>query len=163
MSGKKTLFLFLALLLPVCVFLFLKFFGKNQFDVPPLYQADIPEASCGIRYTAPYVLPDSVMQRVKAENNFVPLFIVNFSTSDSGLNRVLEGVTPEEVKVIPASNLSLKPTELTFIRDCILLMKPTFDLVLVDNQNKIRGYYKTTDREEIDRLIVELEIILKKY
>jgi hypothetical protein len=163
MSRKKALFLFLALLLPVCIFLFLKFFGKNQFDVAPLYQADLPEASCGIRYVAPYVLPDSVMQLVNEGNKHIPLFIVNFSTSDAGLNRVLEEVTPEEVRIVRASNLSLDPTALTFIRDCVLLMKPTFDLVLIDNQHKIRGYYKTTDREEIDRLLVELEIILKKY
>jgi hypothetical protein len=162
MSGKKIILLFLALLLPVCVFLFLKTFGKNQFDVPPLYHEEFPEAACGISYSAPYVLPDSVMKSIKVGKADVPLFIIDFS-SKSGLHRIQEEVTPEEVSIIPSSDLSTDTNRISFIRNCILIVKPGFDLVLIDNQKRIRGYYKSTDREEVDRLLVELEIILKKY
>jgi hypothetical protein len=33
-------------------------------------------------------------------------------------------------------------------------------VVLVDNQEQIRGYYDITDREETDRLIVEIKILI---
>jgi len=35
---------------------------------------------------------------------------------------------------------------------------PTF--ILVDPEKRIRGYYQTLDREEIDRLILETKILL---
>jgi len=34
---------------------------------------------------------------------------------------------------------------------------------LLDDQRRIRGYYDPQSREEVDRLIVELKILLKKY
>jgi hypothetical protein len=37
------------------------------------------------------------------------------------------------------------------------------NVVLVDNKKRIRGYYAIGSREETDRLIVEMEILLKKY
>lgn len=35
-------------------------------------------------------------------------------------------------------------------------------VVLVDSQRRIRGYYSGTDREEVDRLITEMTILLKE-
>jgi hypothetical protein len=42
-------------------------------------------------------------------------------------------------------------------------MPPDSAVTIVDNQNRIRGYYDATDRDEVDRLIVEIKIILKQY
>ena len=36
-------------------------------------------------------------------------------------------------------------------------------IILVDGQKRIRGYYDGTDREEIDRLITEINILLGSY
>jgi hypothetical protein len=36
-------------------------------------------------------------------------------------------------------------------------------VALVDHKNRIRGYYDGIDRDEADRLIVEMKIILKQY
>lgn len=36
-------------------------------------------------------------------------------------------------------------------------------IILVDGQKRIRGYYDGTDREEIDRLITEINILLDTY
>lgn len=36
-------------------------------------------------------------------------------------------------------------------------------LVLVDKDKRIRGYYSGTDREDVDRLITELQVLLKEY
>ena len=37
----------------------------------------------------------------------------------------------------------------------------TEQVILVDSQSKIRGYYQATDPEEIDRLITEIHILLR--
>ena len=39
---KKTIFLVLTLAIPVSIFLFLKFFGSNTFEVPVLFENGIP-------------------------------------------------------------------------------------------------------------------------
>jgi len=40
---KKSIFLILTLAIPVSIFLFLKFFGSNTFDVPVLFENGIPD------------------------------------------------------------------------------------------------------------------------
>jgi hypothetical protein len=37
------------------------------------------------------------------------------------------------------------------------------DVVLVDFEKRIRGQYDVSSLEEMDRLIVEMKIILKRY
>ena len=46
---------------------------------------------------------------------------------------------------------------------CDLLLQKPWTTVLLDDQRRIRGYYDPNAREEVDRLIVELKILLKKY
>jgi hypothetical protein len=164
MKGKKILFLFLALLLPIGIFLFLKIFGKNEFDVPPLHQEGAPPSPqhCRVSYTLPYTLPDSVMALISKPAK-VPLFIVNFSGSESVLDRVREEISEKEVQIVSEQTLATESATLRYLKNCILLLPEPHDLVLVDDQKRIRGYYTAEDREEIDRLLLEVNIILKKY
>ena len=64
MRGKKALFLFLALALPICIFVFLKMFGRNEFDVPLLYDKGVLQkpAECNVVYNEPYTIADSIMR-----------------------------------------------------------------------------------------------------
>jgi len=39
----------------------------------------------------------------------------------------------------------------------------TSKFILVDKEGRIRGYYNGIDREEVDKLIVEIEILLAEY
>lgn len=164
MNGKKIILLSLALLLPVGIFLFLKFFGRNQFDVPPLHQDSILTAGnpCNLKYQSPYVLPDSIME-VIGNHNIATLYILNYSTDKSVLQRVSEEFDVKEVGIIAAADTSTVGLNNKFVKDCVLLLEHPFDIVLIDNEKRVRGYYKGNDREEIDRLLVELSIILKKY
>ena len=50
-----------------------------------------------------------------------------------------------------------------FLRECVFLMRGDTPVVVVDNRNRIRGYYYASDRDEVDRMIVEIKIILKQY
>ena len=59
MLNKKTLFLFLALVLPIGIFLFLKFFGRNEFSVEPLYTRVYPEVTEGCTASKVPALYDS--------------------------------------------------------------------------------------------------------
>jgi hypothetical protein len=161
MKGKKIILLSLALLLPICIFLFLKIFGKNQFDVPLLFQEgkiDVP-SHCNLDLTAPYVLPDSIMNAL-ASGNDAPLYILDFAETD--LSRIREQFDKDQVEIKNASDLAQTQTDLNFLRDCIVLLKEPANIVLID-QRTIRGYYNGNKRDEIDRLLVEINIILKKY
>jgi hypothetical protein len=49
------------------------------------------------------------------------------------------------------------------LKDCVFFLKEPYNSVLIDDQKRIRGYYKLGDRAEMDRLEVELKILLKEY
>ncbi|GHE67898.1 MULTISPECIES: hypothetical protein [Roseivirga] len=42
--GKKAVFLFLLIALPVMIFLFLKFFGRNEFTIPVYYEQGLGDS-----------------------------------------------------------------------------------------------------------------------
>jgi hypothetical protein len=42
--SKKIIYLLIALCLPALIFVFLKFFGKNQFDIPVYFKDGVEEA-----------------------------------------------------------------------------------------------------------------------
>jgi hypothetical protein len=46
---------------------------------------------------------------------------------------------------------------------CFLFLKKPWTTILIDREKRIRGYYAPSTREESDRLIVEMKILLKKY
>ena len=60
-NAKKGILLFLALLMPAVIFIFLKMFGRNEFDVTPLFQDKVAVAGeCNLEYVTPYRVADSV-------------------------------------------------------------------------------------------------------
>ena len=164
MKGQKLIFLTLALLLPVAVFVFLKLFGKNEFNVPVMHQdsvAGIP-AACNFEYTAPYRIADSVIQFTQG-NRSDSLYVFYF---DESLNTAMGRIAVEfdGAPITMASPSALGSfTDLAVLRECILLMEPDTSVALVDHRNRIRGYYDGHDRDEVDRLIVEIKILLKEY
>lgn len=164
MTGKKLLFLFLALLLPVVIFIFLKTFGQNEFQVPVLHQDSIPTRSsdCNIRYTAPYRIADSVMAHFDA-NGRDSLYVVYFGENlRPAMTRVSVEFEGDPINVVAAEQRVPAP-EMQAVKDCILLMEKETSIALIDHKGRIRGYYNGRDRDEADRLIVEMKIILKKY
>jgi hypothetical protein len=164
MKGTKLLFLILALILPVGIFVFLKLFGKNEFDVPVLH-ADSVEApvDCPFNYSAPYVIHDSIAARLKI-NSADSLYVIYFDPSlRVQAQRVSVEFNNASIRIISTAELSVLDTDPEILRKCILLMPASSSMVLVDHRRRIRGYYDGSDRDEIDRLIVEIKIILKEY
>lgn len=162
MQGKKILFLFLALLLPIFVFLFLKIFGKNEFAVPPLYQDTAPEklADCP-PVKLPYKLPNNILQQSVHTGDSLGLIYFKEGTvareSHNQMARVESTFKQDPISFITPDSALLQS------KACVFFMKSPFDLVLIDYHGLIRGQYISNDREDVDRLITEIDIILKKY
>lgn len=164
MNSKKILFLFLALLLPVVVFLFLKGFGKNEFNVPPMFQDVIesPEGCTSFEYTTPYIISDSIMDRLSWNKHDSLTLIVFNDTSEEASKK--KSIQIDRLRVeFPTEKLNvITSTEVTF-KSCIFLLKAEDNAVMMDSKRRIRGQYNLTDLDEADRLIMEIRIILKKY
>lgn len=139
--------------------MFLRMFGKNEFDVPALYQdkAPIANSSCQHTYQFPYRVVDSVMTKITAENK--QLYLIHFADVTP---RMKQEITDVEISFVAANDFGSN-AELERLKKCVLVVPGGEDLVVVDSDGKIRGYYTSTNREEIDRLLLELEILLKKY
>jgi hypothetical protein len=156
--GKKSLLLFIGLVLPILVFLFLKMFGKNQFDVP--YPELLKSDDCRLTYSDPYVVPDSVIDDLT--NRSFELLLVNFGVSSKKLERIVSKYAVSGVSVDQGSDSSLSQN-LAFMKRCIFRLSEPNTLVLLDSRRHIRGIYDGTDRDELDRLEAEIIILLKKY
>lgn len=164
MTGKKLLFLILALILPVVIFVFLKIFGRNEFNVPAMHQEGEIEApeNCHYIYATPYQIPDSISQSLKL-NSGDSFYVIYFDPSAAGsMNRVTVELKDPIIKIISPADIRQTSIDVKLLKECFLLMKPPYSVVLI-HRNKIRGYYDGADLDEMDRLIVELKIILKQY
>ena len=157
---KKTI-LILVLLVPAGTFLFLKFFGKNEFDIPVYYQegVELPPADCHRAYETPYLVPAALLNNIGWHGR--PLLLVTDSSSvvQKGIMSLEEGIR----SVVQTIFLEGKKNDQIELVTCDLLLKSPFTVVLIDDQRRIRGYYNPEDREELDRLTVELEILIKQY
>ncbi len=157
----KKVLLIIALLLPIGVFVFLRFFGKNEFTIPVYYENGIEAVStaCTRNYQSPYQVSDSLLINFGWSGR--PLLIVA-DTSQSvqkGLMRLDEELNAEIQTIYPSGESGY----LDQVFMCDLLLQKPWTTVLLDDQRRIRGYYDPKTREEVDRLIVELKILLKKY
>lgn len=164
MKGKKVIFLILALLLPVTIFIFLKLFGRNEFQVQVLHQQTVPPAAadCNFDYNVPYQIADSVMNAFN-RNERDSLYVFSFDERDAeAMQRVTAEFGDDPIQVIGPEEVEAG-FDPAFLRRCVLLLQGDTAVALVDHQRRIRGYYDAKDREEVDRLIVEIKIILKQY
>lgn len=158
--NKKNIFLFIALLLPTLIFLFLKFFGKNEFDIPVYYtkgvSSDTLNSECQIKISGQYFVNDSFLQ-MTWEEGYASIISFASEKETKEVNEIIADEKLEKIQVIALSSNEER------IKNCVLFLNAPWNAVLVDNQKRIRGYYKLGDRNEMDRLEVELKILLKKY
>lgn len=176
--NKKSLYLFLALALPGLIFVFLKFFGKNEFEVPVYFSEGLKADSiCNVTSPGPYQIPDSVLEKIgsKKKNITRIVAVYPFIKDDlSELSRMVEKYKPEGVETIIVSGIPTLPrtsipvTQLNYdsfgwVVTCGLRVQEPWSVVLVDSKNQTRGYYDGSRRDEMDRLDLEMSIVLKKY
>jgi hypothetical protein len=161
MKGKF-IYLFLALLLPGFIFVFLKFFGRNEFAVEPLYQTTPPTSKQCAPASLPYVVADSIMKQLPFEKDSLIVFVFDERSADglAQIARVKDEVREDAVELITASTSTPKNKAW---KQCSFFLSEPFNAVLVDHKGRIRGEYTMSDRKEVDRLLTEVTIILKKY
>ena len=175
---QKVVIMIAVLMAPIFVFLFLKQFGANEFELPILYSEGNPIAECGKGSQQHKLTPEILF-----ENNVdLPALFHVLSTQQnkfySDLNSVLakyNQVNHYELILKDTVHLLWNKSSITFTADnyinfinCELILgedhklkKPIVNkYVLVDDERRIRGYYNCSDLEEIERLDVELDILL---
>jgi hypothetical protein len=147
--------LIVALLSPVAVFSFLKFFGRNEFDIPVYHLKKTGAAfdDC-TNITYPYKLHADSLRRLGLGSGPAVLFFDAQRPDSLALARVRE----EFGESVLVGSLPGTPAH-----RCTFLLTDSARTLLIDTEGKIRGYYHTPELEEADRLIVELKILLKQY
>ncbi|HCZ37279.1 MAG TPA: hypothetical protein DHV26_15260 [Cytophagales bacterium] len=157
--SRKFIYLFLALLLPGLIFVFLRKYGKNEFNIPVYYETGVTDApaACGY-YPTPYRVVDSILQVIHTANK--PILVVADSSTDvkRNLSRLKSELNDSFSVVFPESD-----SRWASWLDCAFLLQKPWTAVLIDEQGQIRGYYSPASREESDRLLVEVRILLKQY
>src|SRR5687768_13056805 len=119
---KKPILLFLALLFPACIFVFLKFFGKNEFSVPPLYTEIYPDGreECGVSVTLPYHIPENVKSWLFHSED--SLALVHFGELRTDSEKQLERVSNEYGKAIKLQFVNRSDSVL-HLKKCIFFLK----------------------------------------
>src|SRR6267378_935948 len=157
--NKKITYLLVALALPGLIFIFLKIFGKNHFDIPVYYKDGISDSlkECSGAHHGQYTLPDSVLTIFSNKNAEASLFVEASEISNKELEKLKQSFE-NQLQIISLEGI--EPARLNRIKKCILFLKEPWKAVLVDKQKRIRGYYAFNSLEETDRLNVEVEILL---
>ncbi len=157
---KKTVYLLLALALPGLTFLFLKFFGKNHFDIPVYYKEGVPVESieCSKDFHGQYILPDSVLRILGCKPDVACLFVDASKKNDKDVLQLKHSFSENQLQIVSLEGI--EPDRLNHLKNCSLFLKYPWMAVLVDKEKRIRGYYAFTNLEETDRLKVEVEILL---
>ena len=151
---RKGFILLFSLLFPVIVFLFLKFFGQNE------YELSIYNSSCS----------DLIENLLKEPNNNIKLLDVRLRDDNLLIDNYINKLDiSNEIKVITLSDQPRNLEWMSIRVDNLLIKNLTkcvenvvFDksfILLIDTKNNVRGYFYSTDREEIERLDVEIDIL----
>jgi hypothetical protein len=163
--AKKITYLFLALLVPGLVFVFLKFAGSNRFDIPVYPQEGLPlKSACG-EVKGPYQVPDSAWQALTVAA-VTKATVAQFPAEGLNAAAVANAVKEEignDVTFIPMADMISDSASLARWKSCVFLLEGPRQAVLIDSQRRIRGFYDLRNRDEVDRLRVELKILLEKY
>jgi len=187
---KKGIFLFLLILLPIIIFLFLKGFGRNEFVIPVYYEQGLGDSlstPCLDRAKQQYYVnspfvSEGKIQVIHFERVDGPLTLfrleelervqdvfsddaeVELVTSVNGTSMTLQDIQDYDQRIYFAENFwkrqELDSTAWAKLKYCGMAMSNLDNrVILVDKQNRIRGYYNITERDETDRLILELRIL----
>lgn len=158
---KKGFILLFSLLFPIIVFLFLKFYGQNE------YELSVYNSSCS------EIIDEYIINDFNRKNN---IRIVDIRMADNDIlvdNYINKLEINDQIEVITLSNKLRNLNWLNIVVDKVLIerlseciqneyLDKSF-ILLLDKQNKLRGHFYSEDRKEIERLDVEIDILLLEY
>lgn len=177
--GSKLIIPAIILLLPALVFIFLRNFGENKFDVPVQHPAGLDVAGCNNQEEAPHKIPAIDSLRLDQEA-FQLLYISSDSIDKLQLNelrRISENYPETEVLLFftnkQAASLTadyssenwhifiIKNELLKELNRCGFGNINNQSLILKDPRRQVRGYYNINQKKEMDRLEGEMQILLE--
>ena len=158
---KKGFILLFSLLFPIIVFLFLKFYGQNE------YELSVYNSSCS------EIIDEYIINDFNRNNN---IRIVDIRMTDNDIlvdNYINKLEINDQIEVITLSNKLRNLNWLNLVVDKVLIerlseciqneyLDKSF-ILLLDKQNRVRGHFYSADRKEIERLDVEIDILLLEY
>ncbi len=157
MIFKKGIILLFSLLLPILVFLFLNYFGKNE------YKLDVLITSCN-KYIEALPLNENLGDReikvldIRISNDQQ---VVDFNLSKLMSYKKIKLITlSNDLRMVNWEYYQVDESLLNEIRSCIEFLyydEPL--LLLLDTSNNIRGIYRSIDQKEIERLNVEIDVL----
>jgi hypothetical protein len=107
-------------------------------------------------------VPDSIIAQLGIDKRD-SLYVIYFDPSVAPpMRRAAAEYAHAPVKVIGPSDIPANINKTT-LQQCAFLMKRDASVVMVDHMRRIRGQYDGSSRDDIDRLLVEIDIILKNY
>ena len=158
---KKGFILLFSLLFPIIVFLFLKFYGQNE------YELSVYNSSCS------EIIDEYIINDFNRKNN---IRLVDIRMTDNDIlvdNYINKLEINDQIEVITLSNKLRNLNWLNIVIDEVLIerlseciqneyLDKSF-ILLLDKQNRVRGHFYSADRKEIERLDVEIDILLLEY
>ena len=169
MKARKLIKVFVitvVLLLPVIVFLFLKQFGSNEFVLPVYYAEGHPFEECRTAESGHQLSAEFRSTFLKTSPVLIGFEGEHRNDFKYDLQNVLNNYPEIRVKKI---NLCCVTDETKFkVLNCELVLgeeryisEPELNkYVLIDADYQIRGYFKIDELDEINRLDMELDILL---
>ena len=158
---KKGFILLFSLLFPIIVFLFLKFYGQNE------YELSVYNSSCS------EIIDEYIINDFNRKNN---IRIVDIRMTDNDIlvdNYINKLEINDEIEVITLSNKlrTLNWLNIVVERGLIERLSGCIEneyldksfVLLLDKQNRVRGHFYSADRKDIERLDVEIDILLLQY
>lgn len=124
---KKTVFLILTLAIPVSIFLFLKFFGTNTFEVPILFVEGIPNCanSKGLHIIPEfeYIGETEKNHSSKELKGFIIFGVLNGESLEENRDKIVELIRIQDAfyEIGPPNFLLFKKGEKILIPDLIAL------------------------------------------
>ncbi|MEN8248240.1 MAG: hypothetical protein ABFS32_04865 [Bacteroidota bacterium] len=170
---NKIIIISLVLLTPVVVVFFLNLFGENKFELPVYFEEGIPVSECS---------SNNELHRVDLEiidkNDITLPALFHFSSGEKfapDLEKVFSKYHEMGMYNIIMSNdeinnnvISLDSAAYYRTMNCEMILGENqwiteaipYKFVLIDKERRIRGYFNVLELEEIERLDIELDILL---
>ena len=156
-SFNKGLVLFFSLLLPILLFLFLKYFGNNKYEIQKY------NFECEIKLEDIDVLNDALsLNEIKVLDIRIN---DNSKLIDNYINKVFLN---KKIKIITLSDqdrnlnwfdLLISKSTLDKLLKCYSANSLKSFVLLLDKKNILRGIYNIELQSEIERLNVEIDIL----
>ena len=156
-SFNKGLVLFFSLLLPILLFLFLKYFGNNKYEIQKynfeceIKLEDIDDLNDALSLNEIKVLDIRIDDNSKLIDNYInkvflnkKIKIITLSDQDRNLNWF---------------DLLISKSTLDKLLKCYSANSLKSFVLLLDKKNILRGIYNIELQSEIERLNVEIDIL----